>query len=91
MIQRKKASWHRNFNFNDFRIIISGVFGLILNGWLFATFIHSHVLIFRSHILVLNLCTGSLGRNLMGFPFAGPSALSKRYKNIFLYLMFRNY
>ncbi|XP_049708378.2 visual pigment-like receptor peropsin [Helicoverpa armigera] len=60
-------------------LFIFGVFGVFLNGWLFATFIHSHLLIFRSHILVLNLCTASLGRNLVGFPFAGSSAIAKRW------------
>nr|QDR51019.1 retinal G protein-coupled receptor-like protein [Manduca sexta] len=56
-----------------------GVFGVLLNGWLFATFIHSHLLEFKSHILVLNLCTASLGRNLLGFPFAGSSAVARRW------------
>ncbi|KAJ8729253.1 hypothetical protein PYW08_000834 [Mythimna loreyi] len=60
-------------------LFIFGVFGVLLNGWLFATFIHSHLLVFRSHILVLNLCTASLGRNLVGFPFAGSSAVAKRW------------
>ncbi|CAB3230687.1 unnamed protein product [Arctia plantaginis] len=60
-------------------LFVFGVFGVLLNGWLFATFIHSHLLIFRSHILVLNLCTASLGRNLIGFPFAGSSAIAKRF------------
>ncbi|XP_028032257.1 visual pigment-like receptor peropsin isoform X2 [Bombyx mandarina] len=56
-----------------------GVFGALLNGWLFATFIHSHLLIFKSHILVFNLCAASLGRNLLGFPFSGSSAVAKRW------------
>ncbi|KAF9804147.1 hypothetical protein SFRURICE_020575 [Spodoptera frugiperda] len=60
-------------------LFIFGVFGVLLNGWLFATFIHSHLLVYRSHILVLNLCTASLGRNLVGFPFAGSSAIAKRW------------
>ncbi|XP_049881696.1 visual pigment-like receptor peropsin isoform X2 [Pectinophora gossypiella] len=60
-------------------LIVFGVSGVLLNGWLFATFVHSHLLVFRSHILVLNLCTASLGRNLLGFPFAGASAIGKRW------------
>lgn len=56
-----------------------GVFGVLLNGWLFATFVHSHLLTFKSHLLVLNLCVASLGRNLLGFPFAGSSAVARRY------------
>ncbi|KAJ2953816.1 hypothetical protein O0L34_g1444 [Tuta absoluta] len=60
-------------------LIIFGVFGVLLNGWLFATFIHSHLLLLRSHILVLNLCTASLGRNLLGFPFASASAIAKKW------------
>ncbi|XP_028157551.1 visual pigment-like receptor peropsin isoform X1 [Ostrinia furnacalis] len=60
-------------------LILFGVFGVLLNGWLFATFIHSHLLIFKSHILVLNLCSASLGRNLLGFPFSGSSAIAKRW------------
>lgn len=61
--------------------VSTGVFGVLLNGWLFATFIHSHLLTFKSHILVLNLCTASLARNLLGFPFSGSSALAKRLVN----------
>ncbi|KAM3964737.1 visual pigment-like receptor peropsin [Aphomia sociella] len=60
-------------------LILFGVFGVLLNGWLFATFVHSHLLIFKSHILVLNLCSASLGKNLLGFPFSGTSALAKRW------------
>ncbi|XP_073942062.1 visual pigment-like receptor peropsin isoform X2 [Choristoneura fumiferana] len=60
-------------------LFIFGVFGVLLNGWLYITFIHSHLLVFRSHILVLNLCSASLGRNLLGFPFAGSSAIAKRW------------
>ncbi|KAJ0182021.1 hypothetical protein K1T71_002743 [Dendrolimus kikuchii] len=60
-------------------LFIFGICGVLLNGWLFATFVHSHLLIFKSHILVLNLCTASLGRNLLGFPFAGSSAVAKRW------------
>ncbi|KPJ12282.1 Visual pigment-like receptor peropsin [Papilio machaon] len=59
-------------------LIVFGVFGVLVNGWLFATFIHSHLLISKSHILVLNLCTASLGRNILGFPFSGSSAIEKR-------------
>ncbi|XP_011552121.3 visual pigment-like receptor peropsin [Plutella xylostella] len=60
-------------------LIVFGTFGVLLNGWLFATFIHSHLLTLRSHILVLNLCTASLARNLLAFPFASSSALAKRW------------
>ncbi|VVD00894.1 unnamed protein product [Leptidea sinapis] len=60
-------------------LIVFGVFGVLLNGWLFATFLHSHLLIFRSHVLVLNLCSASLGRNLIRFPFAASSAIAKRW------------
>ncbi|XP_045457687.1 visual pigment-like receptor peropsin [Melitaea cinxia] len=60
-------------------LIVFGVFGVLLNAWLYATFIHSHLVIFKSHVLVLNLCTASLGRNLLGFPFAGSSAIAKRW------------
>ncbi|CAH2067208.1 unnamed protein product, partial [Iphiclides podalirius] len=60
-------------------LIVFGVFGVLLNGWLFATFIHSHLLISKSHILILNLCSASLGRNLLGFPFSGSSAIAKRW------------
>ncbi|CAK1602876.1 unnamed protein product [Parnassius mnemosyne] len=60
-------------------LIIFGVFGVLLNGWLFATFIHSHLLISKSHILVLNLCSASLGRNLLGSPFSGSSAIAGRW------------
>ncbi|XP_053604479.1 visual pigment-like receptor peropsin [Plodia interpunctella] len=60
-------------------LFLFGVFGVLINGWLFATFIHSHLLIFKSHILVLNLCSASLGRNLLGFPFSGASAIAKRW------------
>ncbi|XP_022128453.2 visual pigment-like receptor peropsin [Pieris rapae] len=60
-------------------LICLGVFGMLLNSWLFATFIHSHLLTSKSHLLVLNLCTASLGRNLLGFPFAASSALAKRW------------
>ncbi|GBP31162.1 Visual pigment-like receptor peropsin [Eumeta japonica] len=60
-------------------VIVSGVFGVLLNGWLFITFLHSHLLTARCHILILNLCTACLGRNLLGFPFAGSSALAKRW------------
>ncbi|XP_063376816.1 visual pigment-like receptor peropsin [Cydia fagiglandana] len=60
-------------------LFVFGVFGVLLNGWLFITFIHTHLLTFRSHILVLNLCSASLGRNLLGFPFAGASAVTKRW------------
>ncbi|XP_045785990.1 rhodopsin, GQ-coupled-like [Maniola jurtina] len=60
-------------------LIIFGVFGVLLNAWLYVTFIHSHLVVFKSHVLVLNLCSASLGRNLLGFPFAGSSALAKRW------------
>nr|XP_032529682.1 visual pigment-like receptor peropsin isoform X2 [Danaus plexippus plexippus]QDQ16907.1 RGR-like protein [Danaus plexippus] len=60
-------------------LIIFGVFGVLLNVWLYATFIHSHLLILKSHMLILNLCSASLGRNLLGFPFAGSSAIAKRW------------
>ncbi|XP_072936783.1 visual pigment-like receptor peropsin [Epargyreus clarus] len=60
-------------------LIVFGIFGVLLNGWLFATFIHSHLLFFKSHVLVLNLCSASLGRNLLGFPFSGTSAIAKRW------------
>ncbi|XP_013168188.1 PREDICTED: visual pigment-like receptor peropsin [Papilio xuthus] len=60
-------------------LIVFGVFGVLVNGWLFATFIHSHLLISKSHILVLNLCTASLGRNILGFPFSSSSAIAKRW------------
>ncbi|XP_026329002.1 rhodopsin, GQ-coupled-like [Hyposmocoma kahamanoa] len=60
-------------------LIVFGVFGVLLNAWLFATFVHSRLLVFKSHILVLNLCSASLGRNLLGFPFAGSSAIFKRW------------
>lgn len=58
--------------------LITGVFGVLLNAWLYVTFIHSHLVVFKSHVLVLNLCSASLGRNLLGFPFASSSALAKR-------------
>ncbi|XP_038222696.1 visual pigment-like receptor peropsin [Zerene cesonia] len=60
-------------------LIIFGVFGMLLNGWLFATFIHSHLLISKSHVLILNVCSASLGRNLLGFPFAASSAIGQRW------------
>ncbi|XP_013182897.2 visual pigment-like receptor peropsin [Amyelois transitella] len=60
-------------------LILFGVFGVLLNSWLFATFVHSHLIFFKSHILVLNLCSASLGRNLLGFPFSGASAIAKRW------------
>ncbi|XP_041973800.1 visual pigment-like receptor peropsin [Aricia agestis] len=60
-------------------LVVFGVFGVLLNGWLFATFVHSHLLVFKSHVLVLNLCSASFGRNLLGFPFAGSSAIAKRW------------
>lgn len=62
---------------------MTGVFGVLLNSWLFATFVHSRLLVFKSHILVLNLCSASLGRNLLGFPFAGSSAIFKRWALVF--------
>lgn len=60
-------------------LIVFGVFGVLLNAWLYATFIHSHLLIFKSHVLILNLCSASLGRNLLGFPFSASSAIAKRW------------
>ncbi|KAL4712961.1 hypothetical protein ACJJTC_012031 [Scirpophaga incertulas] len=60
-------------------LILFGVFGVLVNGWLFVTFIHSHLLVFKSHLLVLNLCSASLGRNLLGFPFSSSSAIAKRW------------
>ncbi|XP_077295441.1 rhodopsin, GQ-coupled-like [Arctopsyche grandis] len=61
-------------------IVILGIGGVLLNAWVMITFIHSHLLSFKSHLLVLNLCTACLARNILGgFTFAGPSALAGRW------------
>ncbi|XP_023715830.1 visual pigment-like receptor peropsin [Cryptotermes secundus] len=61
-------------------LIISGILGVVANGWLVTGFLISPLLNIKTHLLILNLTVNCLGRGLLaGFPFAGTSILAGRW------------